>query len=144
MSWLNVPQLQVIGNNLYAPRSSEIMATYRFVILVFTMGLVLLLVMWALVVLIPCLYCVLQVHYPMSQTIFLVGQVILKILEESKIRERRNACGLMIEIHQIVKHTRLMNEWLNSLQYSMVEEDGKVRQAKELLVVYFFVFSIYF
>ncbi|XP_031254362.1 uncharacterized protein LOC116140574 [Pistacia vera] len=139
-SWSAARQLQAIGNNLYAPKGNEIMATNGLAALVFTMSSLLLFVMWALVAAIPCQDRGLQVHFPVSRQFIWAGPMMVlheKILEESKKRERRNACGLMREIHQIEKSTRLMNELLDSIQYPVAEEkEGEVRQkVKELSIV---------
>ncbi|XP_044476094.1 protein ROH1-like [Mangifera indica] len=140
-SWSAARQLQAIGNNLYAPRGNEITATNGLSVLVFTMSSVLLFVMWTLVAAIPCQDRGLQVHFPVSRQFIWAGPMMSlheKILEESKKRERRNTCGLMKEIHQIEKSTRLMNELLDSIQYPVAEQkDGEVRQrVKELSTVF--------
>ncbi|KAJ0024621.1 hypothetical protein Pint_07928 [Pistacia integerrima] len=133
-SWSAARQLQAIGNNLYAPKGNEIMATNGLAALVFTMSSLLLFVMWALVAAIPCQDRGLQVHFPVSRQFIWAGPMMVlheKILEESKKRERRNACGLMREIHQIEKSTRLMNELLDSIQYPVAEEkEGEVSAVK--------------
>ncbi|MQM10084.1 hypothetical protein Taro_042974 [Colocasia esculenta] len=53
-SWSAARQLQAIGSNLTASRSNEIIATNEIAIHVYTMNIVLLFVMWALVAAIPC------------------------------------------------------------------------------------------
>lgn len=131
-SWSAARQLQAIGNNLYAPRGHEIMSTNGLASLVFTMSSLLLFVMWALVAAIPCQDRGLQVHFSMPRQLPWAAPMLLlheKILEESKKRERKNACGLLREIYQIEKSTRLMNELLDSVQFPMTEEkEGEVRQ----------------
>ncbi|XP_044511288.1 protein ROH1-like [Mangifera indica] len=140
-SWSAARQLQAIGNNLYAPRGNDIMSTNGLAVLVFTMSSVLLFVMWALVAAIPCQDRGLQVHFPLSRQFIWVGPMTVlheKILEESKKRDRRNACGLMKEIHQIEKSTRLMNELLDSIQYPLTEEkENEVRESVQELSTVF-------
>jgi len=47
-------QLQAIVNNLVVPRGNEVVGTNGIAVAVYTMNRILLLVMWALVVAIPC------------------------------------------------------------------------------------------
>lgn len=140
-SWSAARQLQAIGNNLSAPRSHEIMATNGLANLVFTMSYVLLFVMWALVAAIPCQDRGLQVHFSMSRQFSWAAPMLMlheRIMEESKKRDRRNASGLLREIYQIEKSTRLMNELLDSAQFPITEEkEGEVRQrVQELSMVF--------
>ncbi|KAA8546570.1 hypothetical protein F0562_002691 [Nyssa sinensis] len=131
-SWSAARQLQAIGNNMAAPRANEIAATNGLAVAVFTMSSVLLFVMWALVAAIPCQDRGLQTHFNIPrQFIWAVPILSLheKILEESKKRDRRNACGLLKEIHQIEKCARHMNELADSVQFPLTEEkEGEVRQ----------------
>lgn len=134
-TWSASKQLQAIGNNLVAPRSNEIVASNGLAVAVFTMGQVLLFVMWALVAAIPCQDRGLQTHFNITRQ-FVWGAPILalheRILEESKKRERRNACGLLKEIHQVEKCARYMNELMDSVQFPLSEEkEGEVRQRVE-------------
>ncbi|KAK3437159.1 hypothetical protein EUGRSUZ_C01675 [Eucalyptus grandis] len=101
-SWSAARQIQAIENNLYAPRGNEIVATNGLVVPVFTMNSVLLFMTWALVAAIPCQDCGLQAAPILS--------LHERIVEESKKRERRNARGLLREIHQIERGTRIMSE----------------------------------
>ncbi|KAI5654472.1 hypothetical protein M9H77_31659 [Catharanthus roseus] len=140
-SWSAARQLQAIGNNLAAPRATEVAATGGLVNAVFTMNYVLLFVMWALVAAIPCQDRGLQTHfYVTRQYLWAVPILSLheKILEESRKRDRRNSCGLMKEIHEIEKWARNMNELTDSLQFPLTEEkEVEVKQrVEELGVVY--------
>ncbi|XP_052191500.1 protein ROH1-like [Diospyros lotus] len=136
-SWSAARQLQAIGNNLVAPKTNETMATNGLVVAVFTMSYVLLFVMWALVAAIPCQDRGLQTHFYMSrQFVWAVPVLSLheRILEESKKRERRNACGLLKEIHRIEICARHMNELADSVQFPLTEEkEGDVKQRVEEL-----------
>ncbi|XWS24957.1 hypothetical protein CRYUN_Cryun27aG0029400 [Craigia yunnanensis] len=62
-SWSAARQLQAIGNNLAVPRGNEVVTTNGLAMPVYTMGSVLLFVMWALVAAIPCQDRGLQVHF---------------------------------------------------------------------------------
>ncbi|CBI18207.3 unnamed protein product, partial [Vitis vinifera] len=102
-SWSAARQLQAIGNNLAAPRANEIVASRGLAVAVFTMSSV----FWAA---------------PMQS-------LHDRIIEESRRRDRRNACGLLKEIHQIEKCTRHMNELADSVQFPLTEErEAEVRQ----------------
>ncbi|MBA0585490.1 hypothetical protein Gorai_016264 [Gossypium raimondii] len=131
-SWSAARQLQAIGNNLAAPRGNEILATNGLAVPVYTMGSVLLFVMWALVAAIPCQDRGLQVHFnvprqfPWSAPILWLHE---RILEESKKRDRKNACGLLREIYQMEKCSRLLGELADSVQFPLSED--KEREVKQ-------------
>ncbi|KAK3230111.1 hypothetical protein Dsin_001992 [Dipteronia sinensis] len=131
-SWSAARQLQAIGNNLAAPKGNEIMATSGLAVVVYTMNSVLLFVMWALVAAIPCQDRGLQVHFYIPRQFHWAGPLLSlheKILEESKKRDRKNACGLLREIYQIEKGARLMNELSDSVQFPLTEDkETEVRQ----------------
>ncbi|KAF3445506.1 hypothetical protein FNV43_RR10682 [Rhamnella rubrinervis] len=131
-TWSAARQLQAIGNNLAAPRANEVVATNGIALAVFTMNSVLLFVMWALVAAIPCQDRGLQVHFSIPRN-FSWGLPMLslheRIMEESKRRDRKNVCGLLLEIHQIEKCSRVMSELTDSVQFPLTEEkDVEVRQ----------------
>lgn len=131
-SWSAARQLQAIGNNLAAPRANEIVASRGLAVAVFTMSSVLLFVMWALVAAIPCQDRGLQVHFSIPKNFSWAAPMQSlhdRIIEESRRRDRRNACGLLKEIHQIEKCTRHMNELADSVQFPLTEErEAEVRQ----------------
>ncbi|MCD7459737.1 hypothetical protein HAX54_041824 [Datura stramonium] len=140
-NWSAARQLQAIGNNLAAPKSNEIIATNGLALAVFTMSYVLYFVMWALVAAIPCQDRGLQTHfYVARQFVWAVPILSLheKILEESKKRDRRNACGLLKEIHEMEKCAHNMNELIDTVHFPITDEkDGEVKQrVHELGVVY--------
>lgn len=130
-SWSAARQLQSIGNNLAAPRANEVVATSGLSVTVFTMNSVLLLVMWTLVAAIPCQDRGLQVHFNVPKNLAWAGSVASlheRILEQSKKRDRKNACGLLKEIHQIEKCARLLTELADSVQFPLTDEnEGDVR-----------------
>ncbi|KAI4375160.1 hypothetical protein MLD38_013064 [Melastoma candidum] len=136
-SWSAARQIQAIGNNLYAPRGNEVIASNGLAVAVYTMNCVLLLVMWVLVAAIPCQDRGLQVHFSMPRQFPWAGPLLLlheRITEESKKRDRRNACGLLREIHSIEKRSRLMSDLVDSLQFPLSEErEGEVRESVEEL-----------
>ncbi|XP_021771588.1 uncharacterized protein LOC110735709 [Chenopodium quinoa] len=136
-SWSASRQLQAMGYNLNAPRANDVMATNGLAVAVYTMSCVLLLVMWALVAAIPCQDRGLQTHFSIPRQFIwgpLVSSIHERILEESKKKDRKNACGLLKEIYQTEKWTRQMNELLDSLQFPLSEEkEAEVRQRVEEL-----------
>ncbi|GAB4845147.1 hypothetical protein Ancab_038551 [Ancistrocladus abbreviatus] len=136
-SWSASRQLQVMGNNLSAPKGNEIGATNGLAVAVYTISCVLLLVMWALVAAIPCQDRGLQTHFSIPRQFVWSAPILSiheKILEESKKKERKNACGLLKEIYQTEKLTRQMNELVDSLHFPLSEDkEAEVRQkVKEL------------
>ncbi|CAA2993536.1 uncharacterized protein LOC111373047 [Olea europaea subsp. europaea] len=141
-SWSAAKQLQAIGNNLVVPRTNEISATQGLNVAVFTMNYVLLFVMWALVAAIPCQDRGLQTHFSVTrQFVWAIPILSLheKILDESKKRDRRNASGLLKEIHEIEKCTRRMNELADSVQFPLTEENE--REVKQRVQEFGIVFK---
>lgn len=136
-SWSASKQLQAMGYNLSAPRANEVMATNGLAVAVYTMSSILLLVMWALVAAIPCQDRGLQTHLSVPRQYIWAPPVLSiheRILEESKKKDRKNACGLLKEIYQTEKWTRQMNELLDSLQFPLSEEkEVEVRERVEEL-----------
>lgn len=132
-SWSAARQLQAISNNLVAPRANETVSTSGLNVAVFTMSYVLLFVMWALVAAIPCQDRGLQTsHFSVTRQYLWADPILSlheRILEESKKRNRRNACGLLREIHDIEKCSRHMNELTDSIQFPLTE--GKEREVKQ-------------
>lgn len=139
-SWSAARQLQSIGNNLAAPKATELLTTNGLAVPVFTMNMVLLFVMWALVAAIPCQDRGLQVHFSLPRNFPWASPILQlhdRIVEESKKRDRRNSCGLLKEINQIEKCTRLMNDLADSAQFPLAEEkEAELRQrVQELTTV---------
>ncbi|KAK5832650.1 hypothetical protein F383_36084 [Gossypium arboreum] len=134
-SWSAAKQLQAIGSNLVSPRANEITATNGLAMLVFTMGNVLLFVMWALVAAIPCQDRGLQVHFYMSRQFPWAASILSlhdKIMEESRKKDRKNTSGLLMEIYQIDKCSRSLSELTGSVQFPISEEKEKeLRQRVE-------------
>ncbi|KAG8497041.1 hypothetical protein CXB51_008254 [Gossypium anomalum] len=136
-SWSAARQLLAIGNNLAVPRGSDVVATNGLVMPVYAMGCVLLFVMWALVAAIPCQDRGLQVHFYVPRHFSWAAPLLSlheRILEESKKRDRKNACGLLREIYQLENCTRLLGELTDTVQFPLGEEkEMEVRQrVKEL------------
>ncbi|ESQ27710.1 hypothetical protein EUTSA_v10018683mg [Eutrema salsugineum] len=136
-SWSASKQLQAIGNNLATPRASDVTATNGLVVPVYTMNSILLFVMWALVAAIPCQDRGLQVHFNVPRNFLWGGSLMSlhdRIIEESKKRERKNSCGLLKEINQIERSSRLMSELADSVQFPLSEEkETEVRERVEEL-----------
>ncbi|KAE8684522.1 putative Potassium transporter [Hibiscus syriacus] len=135
--WSAVRQLQAIGNNLTVPRGNEVVATNGLAIPGYTMGCVLLFVMWALVAAIPCQDRGLQVHFYVPRQFPWAAPILSmhdQIMEESRKRERKSSCGLLREIYQVEKCSRLLGELVDSVQFPLSEEkEAEVRQrVKEL------------
>ncbi|XVE55152.1 hypothetical protein DITRI_Ditri03aG0137200 [Diplodiscus trichospermus] len=131
-SWSAARQLQAIGNNLAVPRGNELAATNGFAVPVYTMGCVVLFVMWALVAAIPCQDRGLQVHFNVPRQFPWAAPILSlheRIMDKSKKRDRKNACGLLREIYQMEKCSRLLGEVTDSVQFPLSEEkEGEVRQ----------------
>ncbi|KAI3803856.1 hypothetical protein L1987_32019 [Smallanthus sonchifolius] len=125
-SWSASKQLQLIANGLIAPKSHEISSTNGLANVVYTMGFVLMFVLWALVAAIPCQDRNLQVHFSVPRQ-FSWGTPLnllhIRIMDESKKRERKNSVGLLKEIYQMEKSIHLVTDLVDSVnQFPLTEE----------------------
>lgn len=140
-SWSASKQLQAMGSNLSAPKANDVMATNGLAVALYTMSCMLMLVMWALVAAIPCQDRGLQTHFSISKQFIWANPISSlheRIVEESKKRERKNACGLLKEIYQTEKWTRQMNDMLDTLQFPLSDEkEAEVRERVDELKVVF-------
>ena len=120
-------------NNLVVPRGNEVVGTNGIAVAVYTMNRILLLVMWALVVAIPCQERGLQLasafffffiprHFPWA---LLVVLLLERILELSWERVGRNACRLLRELHQMDKCARVMSELTDWVQFPFLRGKGR-------------------
>ncbi|WCJ43360.1 hypothetical protein M5689_024103 [Euphorbia peplus] len=124
-SWSAARQLQAIANNVAPPKGNEIVATNGIAVAVYTMSSILLFVMWALVAAIPCQDRGLQVHFSIPRNLVWSASIMSlheRITEESRKRDRRNACGLLKEIHHMDKCTKMLAEMADSVQFPLSEE----------------------
>ncbi|GMH21569.1 hypothetical protein Nepgr_023411 [Nepenthes gracilis] len=140
-TWSASRQLQAIGSNLSAPRGYDVSATNGLAVAVYTISCVLLLVMWTLVAAIPCQDRGLQTHFSIPRQFVWAAPLVSiheRILEESKKRERKNACGFLKEIYQTEKWARQMNELLDSLSFPLTgDKEAEVRhEVKEFGCVF--------
>ncbi|KAG8378103.1 hypothetical protein BUALT_Bualt08G0103400 [Buddleja alternifolia] len=140
-SWSAARQLQAISSNLVAPKANETISTNGLNVAVFTMNYVLLFVIWALVAAIPCQDRGLQIHFYATRQFSWAGPILSlheRIVEESKKRDRRNASGLLKEIHEIEKCARHMTELTDSVQFPLTEEKEREvkRRVEEVEQVY--------
>ncbi|KAG2241907.1 hypothetical protein Bca52824_096251 [Brassica carinata] len=118
-------QLQALANNLTAPRQNDVAASNGLAVPVYTMASVLLFVMWVLVAAIPCQDRGLQVNFSVPrhyQWAVPVMSLHDRIVEESKRRDRKNCCGLLMEIDRIEKSSRVMSELVDSIRFPLSEE----------------------
>ncbi|KAE8659031.1 putative Potassium transporter [Hibiscus syriacus] len=99
-SWSAARQLQAIGNNLAVPRGNEVLATN---------GLAMPFTQW----------------FPWAAPILSLHE---RILEESKKRDRKNACGLL----KMEKCSRLLGEFADSVQFPLTEEKEVRQRVNEL------------
>ncbi|KAL3634915.1 hypothetical protein CASFOL_021969 [Castilleja foliolosa] len=142
-SWSAAKQLQALSYNLVGPRANEITSTNGLSLVVFTMSYVLFFVMWALVAAIPCQDRGLHLsHFNVAAKQYLWAGPILslhdRITEESKKRDRKNACGLLREMYEIEKCAKHLNDVADCVQFPMREEkEMEVREnVGELRIVY--------
>lgn len=124
-SWSATKQLQSIASNLVPPRANEIAATNGLAIPIFTMNFMLMFVLWALVAAIPCQDRGLQIHFSIPRQFSwgpLINSLHVRIMDESKKRDRRNSMGLLKEIDRIEKSVRQISDLVDSAQFPMSEE----------------------
>ncbi|ESQ33271.1 hypothetical protein EUTSA_v10004424mg [Eutrema salsugineum] len=139
-SWSATRQLQGIGNNFATPRASDVLATNGLALTVYTMTSILLFVMWVLVAAIPCQDRGLQVNFYFPRHFQWAVPVMSlhdKIMEESKKRDQKNACGLLREIDQIERSSRMLSELIDSENLLLIDEKGleMKERMKELMHV---------
>lgn len=131
-AWSAAKQIQAIGYNLGYPRGNEVAATHGLALASYTMGVVLLFVMWSLVAAIPCQDRGLQAHFAVPRQLGWAGPLLAlhdRILEESKRKERKNTSGLLREIYLIEKWSRAVRESVDSVSFPVAEE--KEREVRE-------------
>ncbi|KAI3774527.1 hypothetical protein L1987_49085 [Smallanthus sonchifolius] len=132
-SWSASKQLQLIANGLIAPKSHEISATNGLANVVYTMSFVLMFVLWALVAAIPCQDRNLQVHFSVPRQ-FSWGTPLnllhIRIMDESKKRERKNSVGLLKEIYQMEKSIHLVTDLVDSVNQFPLTEEQKAEVQK--------------
>lgn len=125
-SWSASKQLQLIANGLVPPRAHEISATNGLANVVYTMGFVLMFVLWALVAAIPCQDRSLQVNFSVPRQYSWgtpLNLLHIRIMDESKKRERKNSVGLLKEIYQMEKSIHLVTDLVDSVnQFPLTEE----------------------
>ncbi|EEF38027.1 protein ROH1 [Ricinus communis] len=130
-SWSAARQLQAIGNNLVAPKGNEIVATNGIAVAVYTMNSILLFVMWTMVAAIPCQDRGLQVHFSIPRHFMWASAIQSlheRVFDESRKRDRRNACGLLREIYLMDKCTKFLAELADSVQFPLTEDkEAEVR-----------------
>lgn len=124
-TWSASKQLQSIANNLVPPRANEITATNGLANTVFTMAFVLMFVLWALVAAIPCQDRGLQIHFSIPRQ-FSWGTPLyllhVRIMDESKKRDRKHSIGLLKEICQMEKSVHYVTDLVDSAQFPLTEE----------------------
>lgn len=125
-SWSAARKLQGIGNNLATPRASDVMATNGLALTVYTMTSILLFVTWVLVAAIPCQDRGLHVHFYFPRHFQWAVPVMSlhdKIMEESKKRDKKKkGCGLLREINQIERSSRMLSDLIDSDSFSLTDE----------------------
>lgn len=128
ISWSASKQLQSMANNLVPPRANEISQNNGLANCVFTMGFVLMFVLWTVVAAIPCqdrglFNFSIPRQYSWSSPLFLIHT---RVLDESKKREHKNSPGLLQEIHQMEKSINLISDLIDSVQqFPLTEEQQK-------------------
>ncbi|THU49828.1 hypothetical protein C4D60_Mb06t13690 [Musa balbisiana] len=136
-SWSAARQLQAIGSNMTAPRGHEVDASAGLAVPIYTMTAVLLFSMHSLVAAIPCQDRSLQAHFSIPRTFPWSAPIVslhVRIMEESKKKDRRNSAGRLKEIQQIERCTHQLSELLDTIQLPMSEEEAKeLRQRVEEL-----------
>lgn len=139
-SWSATKQLQSIANTVVPPRAHEITETNGLAIPVFTMSFVLMFVLWTLVAAIPCQDRSLQIHFSIprqfswSTPFYLIH---VRIMDESKKKDRRSSIGLLQEIYQLESCVRRITDIVDSAHFPMTEEQREESKlaVEELTVV---------
>lgn len=144
-SWSASRQLQAIANNILASRGNDVTGGNGVVGAVHTMNWILLFVMWALVASIPCQDRGLMVHFSIPRQFTWAASVLSlhdKISEESKKRDRRNAVGLLKEIHEMERCGRVVLDLADSVKFPLThEKEIEVRRGVKELAQVFKIFK---
>jgi len=133
-SWSAGRQLQAMGSNLVAPKSTEAAATNGLSTAAYTMNNVILFALWALVAAIPCQDRGLQTHFSVPRNFVWAAPLLSihdKVMEESRKRDRRSSSsvGLLKEIHQIAKCVRRLSDLADTVKFPLAEQqDQEVRE----------------
>lgn len=139
-SWSATKQLQSIANTVVPPRAHEITETKGLAVPVFTMSFVHMFVLWALVAAIPCQDRSLQIHFSIprqfswSTPFYLIH---VRIMDESKKRDRRSSIGLLQEIYQLESSVRRITDIVDSAHFPITEEQKEEAKlaVKEITLV---------
>ncbi|KAD2393037.1 hypothetical protein E3N88_40014 [Mikania micrantha] len=125
-SWSASKQLQLIANRLIPPKGHEILATNGLANDIYTMGFILMFVLWVLVRAIPCQDRSLQVHFSVPRQFSWgtpLNSLHIRIMEEFKKHERKNNVGLLKEIGQMEKSIHLLTGLVDSVnQFPLTEK----------------------
>ncbi|XP_071736892.1 protein ROH1D-like [Rutidosis leptorrhynchoides] len=127
-SWSASKQLQSMANSLVPPRMGEISQHNGLANCVFTMGFVLMFVLWTVVAAIPCqdrglFNFSVPKQFSWSNALWLLHT---RVMDESKKRERKNSPGLLKEIYMMEKSINLMSDLIDSAQqFPLTEEQQK-------------------
>ncbi|KAL8223908.1 hypothetical protein R6Q57_019383 [Mikania cordata] len=117
-SWSASKQLQLIANRLIPPKGHEILATNGLANDIYSMGFILMFVLWVLVRAIPCQGRSLQVHFSVPRQFSWgtpLNSLHIRIMEEFKKHERKNNVGLLKEIGQMEKSIHLLTGLVDSV-----------------------------
>ncbi|NP_001310563.1 uncharacterized protein LOC103650666 [Zea mays] len=134
-TWSAARQLQAIGAGLAAPRAHE----PGLAAPVYSMGCVLHLTAWALVVAVPCpdRGNALQAHhlpgappratFPWAPPLLTLQE---RLTEEGKRKDRRHSCGLLKEIHSLERSTQRLAEAIDAAPIPLFgDREADVREA---------------
>lgn len=127
-TWSASKQLQSIANGLVPPRPHEISATNGLATIVYTMGFVLMFVLWALVAAIPCQDRNIQFHLSVPRQFSWgtpLNLLYIRIMDESKKRERKNSAGLLKEIFEMEKSIHLITDLVDSVHRFPLTDEQK-------------------
>ncbi|KAI3755251.1 hypothetical protein L1987_55047 [Smallanthus sonchifolius] len=133
-SWSASKQLQSMSNNLVPPRANDTPHLFGLANCVFTMGFVLMFVLWNVVAAIPCqdrglFNFSIPRQFPWSAPLFLIHT---RVLEESKKRDRKNSPGLLREIYQMEKSINLVSDLIDSAHQFPLTEDQQKEVKEEI------------
>uniref|UniRef100_A0A0D6QS01 R3H domain-containing protein n=1 Tax=Araucaria cunninghamii TaxID=56994 RepID=A0A0D6QS01_ARACU len=118
-SWSAGRQLQAMGSNMAPPRATEVTATGGFAVATYSMNVVILFAMWALVAAVPCQDRGLQIHFSVPRTFPWAAPLLAvydKVMEEARRRDRRSGGGgaLLMEIYQISSSVRRLSDLVDA------------------------------
>ncbi|XAR53102.1 hypothetical protein NMG60_11021506 [Bertholletia excelsa] len=140
-SWSASKQLQSFANSLIPPRGNEVVATKGLIVPIFTMNCVVMYVLWALVVSIPCQDRGFPVQFLIPRLYSWSDPLISlrdRVMDMFRMCETRNCGGLLEEVREIENCIYRLTDMVESIEFPVKKEEKEKieRRTRELSAVF--------